>query len=129
MFKTRLKETVSALRLIPPEPSGSRLGKKPGPVHHHSSPGARPGSPIPGRTSNTCGACGTRPKGAISQPRAIGRMYAGAVGVILAGWLIHRLGPSGSTLTGQILMLAGAVVGAWYCLKSLRHQRHSAPRR
>ena len=50
-------------------------------------------------------------------------IFAGAVGVILAGWLIYGLGlaPLGGTL-----MLAGALIGAWHWLKLRRHQRHSA---
>jgi len=55
-------------------------------------------------------------------------IYVGAVGVILAGWLIYGLGLSGSLPVGGILMLAGTLVGAWYCLKSLRHQKQSTPR-
>jgi len=49
------------------------------------------------------------------------------VGVILTGWLIQGMGLSFSALFGGILMLGGALVGAWYCLKSLRHKRRSAP--
>ena len=59
--------------------------------------------------------------------RHLRHIYVGAVGVILTGWLIHGMGLSYSTPFGGILMLAGALVGAWSCLKSLRHPRHSAP--
>jgi len=54
------------------------------------------------------------------------KIYAGALGIILAGWLSYRMGSSFSAPLGGILMLAGAFIGAWYCLKSLRHKGHSA---
>ena len=54
-------------------------------------------------------------------------IYGGAVCVILTGWLISGLGLSYSAPLGGILMIAGTLTGAWYCLKSLRHQKHSAP--
>jgi len=55
-------------------------------------------------------------------------VFAGAVGVILTGWLIYGLGLSCSASLGGILMLAGALIGAWHWLKFRRHQRHSALR-
>lgn len=48
---------------------------------------------------------------------------AGAVGVILTGWLIYGLGLWCSATLGGILMLAGALIGAWHWLKFRRHQR------
>lgn len=53
---------------------------------------------------------------------------AGAVGVMLAGWLIYGLGLGFSATLGGILMLAGALSGAWHWLKFRRHRRHSVPR-
>ena len=53
-------------------------------------------------------------------------LFAGAVGVFLTGWLIYGLGLSGSSPLGGILMLAGALIGAWHWLKFRRHQRQSA---
>ena len=50
---------------------------------------------------------------------------AGTVGVILTGWLIYGLGLSCSASLGGILMLAGALIGAWHWLKFRRHKRHS----
>jgi hypothetical protein len=52
-------------------------------------------------------------------------LLAGAVGVILTGWLIYGLGLSCSGPLGGILMLAGALIGAWHYMKFRRHQRHS----
>jgi len=54
------------------------------------------------------------------------KIYAGALGIFLAGWLSSRMGLSFSAPLGGILMLAGAFIGVWYCLKSLRHKGHSA---
>jgi hypothetical protein len=51
---------------------------------------------------------------------------AGAVGVILTGWFIYGLGLSCCTRLGSILMIAGALIGAWHWLKFRRHQRYSA---
>ena len=48
-------------------------------------------------------------------------IYAGAMGVILTGWLIYGMGLSLSAPVGGILVLAGALTGAWYSLKSLLH--------
>jgi hypothetical protein len=54
------------------------------------------------------------------------KIYAGALGIILAGWFSYRMGLSFSAPLGGIMMLAGGFIGAWYCLKSLRHKGHSA---
>jgi hypothetical protein len=53
-------------------------------------------------------------------------IYAGALGIILVGWFSYRMGLSFSAPLGGILMLAGAFIGAWYCLKALRHKGNSA---
>ncbi len=53
-------------------------------------------------------------------------LFAGAVGVILTGWLIYGLGLSCSAPLGGVMMLAGALIGAWHWLKFRRHQSHSA---
>lgn len=55
-------------------------------------------------------------------------IYVGAVGLILIGCLISRMGHSFSQTLGGVLMVAGSLIGAWYCMRSLRHKRHSAPR-
>jgi hypothetical protein len=53
-------------------------------------------------------------------------LFAGSVGVTLTGWLIYGLGLSFSATLGGILMLAGALIGAWHWLKFRRHQKRSA---
>jgi hypothetical protein len=52
-------------------------------------------------------------------------IYAGALAVILAGWLSYRTGAWFAAPLGGILMLTGALIGAWYCLKVLRQKSHS----
>jgi hypothetical protein len=52
-------------------------------------------------------------------------IFAGGVGVILTGWLIYGLGLSCSAPLGGILMLAGALIGAWHYMKFRRRQSHS----
>ena len=52
-------------------------------------------------------------------------IFAGAVGVILTGWLIYGLGLSCSVPLGGILMLGGALIGVWHYMKFRRRQRHS----
>jgi hypothetical protein len=53
-------------------------------------------------------------------------IFAGAVGLTLAGWLIYGLGLSYFAPLGGILMLAGALTGAWHWLKFRRHRSNSA---
>jgi hypothetical protein len=55
-------------------------------------------------------------------------IYAGAMGVILTGWLIYGMGLSLSAPVGGALALSGALIGGWYSLKSLLHQRQSGPK-
>jgi hypothetical protein len=55
-------------------------------------------------------------------------IYAGAMVVILTGWLIYGMGLSLSVPVGGTLALAGALIGGWYSLKSILHQRQSGPK-
>ena len=55
-------------------------------------------------------------------------IYIGAVGVILTGWLLSGVEQSLLANLGGILMFAGGLIGAWFSLKTLRHQKHSALR-
>jgi hypothetical protein len=65
--------------------------------------------------------------GRLCQPgRRHRNLFAGAVGVILTGWLIYGLGLSCSASLGGILMLAGALIGAWHYMQFRRHQSRSA---
>jgi arginine utilization protein RocB len=56
-------------------------------------------------------------------------IYAGAIGVVLTGWLIYGMGLSVSPLLGGILMLAGTLTGVWYSLKSLLQEGQFDPKR
>ncbi len=56
-------------------------------------------------------------------------IYAGAIGVVLTGWLIYGMGLSLSPLLGGILMLAGTLTGVWYSLKSLWQEGQFDPKR
>ncbi len=48
-------------------------------------------------------------------------IYFGALAIILAGWLSSGTGLPFSSFLGSLLMLSGALIGVWYCLKALRH--------
>ena len=127
MTPTKLKETVTALRLIPPEPSESRLGRKRAQCATIPPPNAADLIPYSAKDLKYMWTLWDEAQRHHQPGRRYRHICVGAVGVILTGWLIHGMGLSGSAPVGGILMLAGAVVGAWYCLKYLRHQRHSAP--
>jgi len=129
MSQTRYKATVTALTLIPPEPSEPHLGRE----------RARPVSDSPQNVEDLTPYSAKDLKylwalwDEASRHHRPGRRYrnicGGAVGVTLAGWLIYGLGLSGSVPLGGILMLAGALIGAWYGRKALGHNEPSAPGR
>jgi len=127
MTQTRLKETVTALKLIPPEPSESRLEKNRARCATIPPPNAADLIPYSAKDLKYLWTLWDEAQ----RHHQLGRRYrhirVGAVGVILTGWFIHGMGLSCSTPFGGILMLAGALVGAWCCLKSLRRPRDSAP--
>jgi hypothetical protein len=52
-------------------------------------------------------------------------IYAGSLGLIVLGWLGHRLGSPFSAPLGSLLMLVGGCLGIWFCLKSLRGKDQS----
>ena len=128
MSQTKLKETVTALPLIPPEPAESRLGTK--------RTRCAPSSPqnvadlIPYSTKELKYLLAMWDEAQRRQQHGLRyrNIYAGALGVILVGWLLQGMGLSFSAPLGGILILAGSFIGAWYCLKSLRRQKQSAPR-
>jgi hypothetical protein len=126
MSQIRLEETVTALRLITPKPSESRLRReRPGcaATFPQNAADLTPYSPKDRQYFWTLWDEAQRQQ----QPgRRYRKIYGGAVGVILTGQLIYGLGLSFSAPLGGILMIAGALIGAWYCLKSLRQQRHPA---
>jgi len=127
MTQTRLKETVTVRRLIPPEPSETRLGRNRPRCATIPPPNAADLIPYSAKELKYLWTLLDEAQRHHQPGRRYRHIYVGAVGVILTGCLIHGMGLSCSTPFGSILMLAGALVGAWYCLKSLRHPRHSAP--
>ncbi len=123
MSQARMKETITPLGLTLPESSSSSLGRQ----------GARCASSSPQRQEDLIPYSPRELKylwilwdeaQRYHQPGLRYRnIYAGAMGVILTGWLIHGMGLSLSIPVGGILVLAGALIGVWYSLKSLLHQR------
>jgi len=127
MTQTRLKETDTALRLIPPEPSESCLGRNRARCATNPPPNAADLVPYSAKDLKYLWTLWDEAQRHHQPGRRRRHVCVGAAGVILTGWLIHGMSLSCSTPVGGILMIAGALVGAWYCLKSLRHPRHSAP--
>jgi len=127
MSQTRLKETVTALPLIPPEPAESRLGRKRTRCASSSPQNVADLVPYSPKDLKYLWTMWDEAQRRQQSGRRYRNICGGAVGVILTGWLIYGLGLSFSAPLGGILMLAGALMGAWYCLKSLRHQKQSGP--
>ena len=131
MSQTRRKETAMALRLNPSEPSTSRRGG----ARVRCAPDSS--QEVKDLTSYAAKEYSAKELKYLwtmwdearrhHQPGWRHRnLFAGAVGVILTGWLIYGLGLSCSAPLGGILMLAGALIGAWHYMQFRRHQRHSA---
>jgi hypothetical protein len=120
MTQTRLKETVTSLRLIPPEPAESRLGRNRARCAIIHPPNAADLIPYSAKDLKYLWTLWDEAQRRHQPGWRYRHISVGAVGVSLTGWLIHGMGLSGPTPFGGILMLAGALVGAWYCLKSLR---------
>jgi len=128
MSQTRLKATGTPLRLILPESSEPSLERE----------GARCASISPKNVEDLIPYSAKELKYLWTmwdeaqrhyQPGLRYRnIYAGAMGVILTGWLIYGMGLSLSAPLGGILMLAGTLIGVWYSLKSLFHQSQSGPK-
>jgi hypothetical protein len=126
MSQTTRKETAMGLRLNPSEASKTRRGG--------NRVRCTPDSPqeakdlIPYSAKELKYLCTMWDEaGRLCQPgRRHRNIFAGAVGVLLTGWFIYGLGLACCASLGGILMLAGALIGAWHWLKFRRHQRHSA---
>jgi hypothetical protein len=121
--QSRRKETVTLLRLSRPESSPPGLGRerarRPGSPPRHGED-LIPYSPKELKYLWTLWDEAQR----YHQPGLRYRnIYAGAMVVILTGWLIYGMGLSLSAPVGGILALAGALTGGWYSLKSLLQQR------
>jgi hypothetical protein len=126
MSQTRGRETIMKVRLNPAESAKTQGGRN----------GAQCALDPPREIKDTIPYSAKELKylwamwdeaGRLQQPgRRHRNIFAGAVGVTLAGWFMYGLGMSCCARLGSILMLAGVVIGAWHWLKFRRHQRHSA---
>ena len=130
MSQTRRKETVMALRLNPSEPSKTRRGGERVRCAPDSPQEVKDLIPYSAKEYSAkelkyLWTMWDEARRHHQPGRRHRNIFAGAVGVILTGWLIYGLGLS-CCAPGGILMLAGAVIGAWHYMKFRRHQRHSA---
>lgn len=127
MSQAGCKETVTALTLIPPEPSEPRLGWERARCAPSSPQNEEDLIPYSAKDLKYMWAMWDEAQRHQHPGRRYRNICGGAVGVTLAGWLIYGLGLSCSVPVGGILMLAGALIGAWYGRKSLGHNGPSAP--
>ena len=125
MSQTRLKETVTALKLILPEPAESRLGEKAARCASNSPQNVEDLIPYSAKDLKYLWTLWDEAQRHQQSGLRYRNIYVGAVGVILTGWLIYGMGLSFSAPLGGILMLAGALIGVWFCLKSRVTIRHS----
>ena len=126
MSQTRRKETVMALKLNPLEPSKSRRDGERARCAPDSPQEVKDLIPYSAQELKYLWTMWDEARRHHQPGRRFRNILAGAVGVILTGWLIYGLGLSCSAPLGGILMLAGALIGAWHWLQSRRHKRHSA---
>ena len=125
MNQTRRKETVTALRMNPLEPPKSRGGEERGRRAPESPQEVKDTIPYSARELKYLWSMWDEAQRHHLPGRRQRNRIAGAVGVILTGWLIYGLGLWCSATLGGILMLAGILIGARQWLKFRRHQRHS----
>ena len=124
--QSRRKETVMALRLDPSEASKSRCGGERARCAPDSPQEAKDLIPYSAKELKYLWTMWDEARRYHQPGRRHRNLFAGAVGVILTGWLIYGLGLSCSAPLGGMLMVAGALIGAWHWLKFRRQQRHSA---
>ena len=125
MTQTRRKETVTAPRMNPLEPSKSRGEGERGRRALDSPQEVKDTIPYSAKELKYLWTMWDEARRHHQPGRRQRNQVAGSVGVILTGWLIYGLGLWFSATLGGILMLAGALIGAWQWLKFRRHQRHS----
>ena len=123
MSQIKRKETVTRLKLIIPEPSGSRLGRPRVRCAPNSTPNEEDMIPYSPKDLKYLWTLWDEAQRRRQPGMRYRNIYVGAVSVILTGWLIQGL--SFSALGGA-LMLGGALTGVWFCLKSRRHHKDSA---
>lgn len=125
MSQTRRKKTVAALRLNPLEPSKSRRGGERSRCAPDSPQEVKDLIPYSAQELKYLWTMWDEARRYHQPGRRHRNIFAGAVGVMLTGWLIYGLGLSCSAPLGGILMLAGSLIGFWHWLKFRRHQGHS----
>jgi hypothetical protein len=127
MNQTRLKKTVIPLTLIPPESSEPSLGREGARCASSSPQNAADLIPYSAKDLKYLWTMWEEAQRHHQPGLRYRHIYFGAMGMILTGWLIYGMGLSLSAPLGGILVLAGALIGGWYSLKSLRRHRHSGP--
>ena len=128
MSRTRLKKTVTPLTLIFPESSEPSLGRKGARCALSSPQNGEDLIPYSAKELRYLWTLWDEAQRYHQPGLRYRNIYAGAMGVILTGWLIYGMGLSLSAPLGGILMLAGILIGVWYSLKSLFHQSQSGPK-
>ena len=127
MSQSRLKETVTPVRLILPESSEPSLGREGARCASGSPQNGEDLIPYSARELKYLWTLWDEAQRSHQPGLRYRNIYAGAMGVILTGWLIYGMGLSLSAPLGGSLMLGGTLIGVWYTLKSLFHQRQSGP--
>lgn len=125
MDQNSLRENVISTVLIPLEKVQSRLGWKG--TRRASSPATRGEDRMPysGKELKYLWTMWDEAHRSHHLAQPYKNIYVGAVGVILTGAVISGTGRPFSATLGGLVMLVGGLIGAWYCLKSLRQQRRS----
>jgi hypothetical protein len=132
MSQTRRKETVMALRMNPLEPSKSRGGEERVRCVPDAPQEVRDLTPYAVKEYSAkelkyLWTMWDEARRHHQPGRRHRNIFAGAVCVILTGWLIYGLGLSCSAPLGGILMLGGALIGVWHWLKFRRRRGNSVP--
>jgi hypothetical protein len=120
------QETVTTMTLVPQKPTKSLPVRAGGPGALSSPPNAEDMIPYSAKDLKYLWAMWDEAHRYHPPTGRHRNIYAGCGGVILVGWIISGMGLSCSVPLGGGLMFGGALIGAWYCLKSLRHKKHSA---
>ena len=128
MSQTRLKKTVTPLTLILPKSSEPSLGREGARCASSSPQNGEDLIPYSAKELRYLWTLWDEAQRHHQPGLRYRNIYAGAMGVILTGWLIYGMGLSLSAPLGGILGLAGALIVGWYSLKSLLHQRQSGPK-
>jgi hypothetical protein len=126
MNKTMWKATDPEVRVIPPEASEPRLERAGDRRASNSPPKEEDLIPYSAKDLKYMWTMWDEAQRQHHTGLRYRNIYAGALGVILAGWISYCTGLPFSAPLGGILMLGGALIGTWYSLKALRHKRRSA---